>query len=318
MNSNANAAMRWHVLGAGAIGGLWAARLALADYPVTLLLKDRERAAALGESPLRLETAGAIESASVAAAAAADPGPDIEWLLVTTKSYATVDALRPLRPRLSPATKILLLQNGIGVQRQVAALYPRCQVIAGVTTDGAWRRAPSHVVFAGRGETRFGAVGEVSRASVDRLRRCLRRSGLDAAWVEDIWRPIWHEVAVNCCINALSAVRRCRNGELLESAETVDTMRGLAAEVRQVMAALELGFDFPGLFDEVIAVVEKTADNYSSMYQDVVRGERTEIEYINGFVCARGEDCGVPTPLNRELLDAVRALGGRQSARAST
>ena len=306
---NGDAAMRWYVLGAGAIGGLWAARLALADYPVTLLLQDRERVAAFGESPLRLEITGVIEYPAVIAEAAADPGPGIEWLLVATKTYATLDALRPLQPRLSPATKILLLQNGIGMQQQVAAIYPRCQVIAGVTTDGAWRRAPFHVVYAGRGKTRFGAVGEVDRAGVDGLGRCLRRSGLDAVWVEDIWQPIWHKVAINCCINALSAVRRCRNGELLESAEAIEIMRGLAAEVRQVMAALKLGFDFPGLFEEVIAVVEKTADNYSSMCQDVTRGVRTEIEYINGFVCARGEDCGVPTPLNRELLEAVRAFG---------
>lgn len=301
--------MYWHVLGAGAIGGLWAARLALAGYPVTLLLRDSERVDAFGKSPLRLESAGAVESPVVAAAAAADPGAEIEWLLVTTKSYATIDALLPLRPRLSPTSRILLLQNGIGMQQQVAALYPRCQVIAGVTTDGAWRRAPFHVVLAGRGKTRFGAVGEVSPASVECLRRCLRQTDLDAEWVDDIWQPIWHKVAVNCCINALTAVRGCRNGELLESTETIATMRGLAAEVRQVMAALELGFDFPRLFDQVVAVVEKTAGNYSSMYQDVMRGDRTEIDFINGFVCARGEECGVPTPLNRELLDAVRALG---------
>ena len=132
--------------------------------------------------------------------------------------------------------------------------------------------------------------------------------GLKAEWVDDIWRPLWHKLAVNCCINALSAIRQCRNGELLGFEEAMATIRGLAAEVRQVIAAAGLGFDFPQLFDEVVEVIKSTADNYSSMYQDASRGRETEIDSINGYICARGTELGVATPLNRALVDAIRAL----------
>ena len=192
----------------------------------------------------------------------------------------------------------------------MAAGYPDCAVVAGTTTEGAYRRAPFHVVHAGQGQTRFGAVNRVPAASIETLRRSLAQTGFDASWVDDIWPAIWHKVAVNCCINALSAVRRCRNGELLDSAEAMATMRGLAAEVEQVMAAIGLGFSFPRLFDDVVAVIETTADNYSSMCQDLSRGHRTEIDYINGYICARGDECGVATPLNLQLLQEIRAATG--------
>ena len=80
------------------------------------------------------------------------------------------------------------------------------------------------------------------------------------------------------------------------------------AEVqKQVMAAVEFGFSFPDLYAEVLGVIEATANNYSSMCQDFVAGRRTEIESINGYICARGEEAGIATPLNRALVDAVLA-----------
>ena len=111
---------RWHVLGAGAIGGLWAARLAQAEIPVTLLLKNRCAVERFDESPLRLESASGIDEPEVHAVAAIDCADHIDFLLVTTKAYATLDALAALEPRLAPTTHILLLQNGIVIQQQVA------------------------------------------------------------------------------------------------------------------------------------------------------------------------------------------------------
>lgn len=303
--------MHWHVLGAGSIGGLWATRLAFAGFPVTLLLKDRAAKAAFDKTPLRLESADGIDHPAVDAVAVADYRRGIEWLLVTTKSYATLAALTQLAPRLSERTKILLLQNGIGFQQQVAESFPQCEIIAGISTDGAWRRAPFHVVFAGRGKTRFGAVDRVTDDSIGALGVCLAKVRLDAAWAEDIWPLIWHKAAINCCINALTAILRCRNGELLECDWATDTIRGIVTEIGQVMAAAGLEYSFPNLYDEVIDVIEATAENFSSMYQDLARGRETEINFLNGYICDQGQAFDVATPLNRTLCEAISAQTGR-------
>ncbi len=299
--------MHWYVLGAGSIGGLWASHLALAGFPVTLLLKDRQTADRFAKTGLRFESGDAIERPAADAVVVSDFDGPIEWLLVTTKSYATLAALESLEARLTSNTRILLLQNGVGIQQQVAENFPQCEIIAAITTDGAFRREAFHVVFAGRGWTRFGAVDQVSDGSVDELCHCLSLTGLETLWVDDIWQPIWHKAAINCCINALTATRRCRNGELLQSAEAMTTIRGLVGEIEAVLAAAGLGYSFPHLYNEVVEVIQMTADNYSSMYQDVMRGSETEIDYLNGQICETGQALGIDTPLNRGLLHAVRA-----------
>ncbi len=299
--------MHWHILGAGSIGCLWASYLARAGAEVTLLLRDRETLSLFEQRGLGLEVDSGIFFPEVAASCVDDLEGEIDRLLVTTKSFDTLAAVASVEARLSPGSSIWLLQNGVGVQPRIAESYPRQAVIAGVTTDGAYRREPFRIVHAGRGKTRFGLLSTAQAASPERLQNGLDGMGLAVEWVDDIWPLIWHKLAINCCINAPTALGKCRNGELLESEESLQLIRGLVAEIQQVMAVADLGFSFPDLYAEVLDVIEATAGNYSSMCQDVSAGRRTEVESINGFVCARGQSLGVATPLNRALVDGILA-----------
>ena len=227
---------------------------------------------------------------------------------MTTKSFATLDALERVQRWFSPSTVIVLLQNGIGMQQQVVESYPGLAVIAGVTTDGAYRRGPFQVVHAGRGKTRFGAIAATPPARVEQLRRCFAEMSLEVEWVDDIWPSIWHKVAINCCINAPTALAQCRNGALLERDESRQQIEGLVREIQQVMQAAGCEFAFPDLYREVLDVIAATAGNYSSMCEDLRAGRRTEIDYINGFICALGDQHGVDTPLNRALVNAILSL----------
>ena len=299
--------MHWHILGAGSIGCLWASHLARAGAGVTLLLRNRETLNRFEQRGLSLEADAEIFYPPVEARGLDEFSGDIDRLLVTTKSFDTMRALSPVENRLSANASIWLLQNGIGAQQQIAEGYPEHAVIAGVTTDGAYRPEEFRAVHAGRGKTRFGLVSTAPETGLAGLQAGLEGIELAVEWVDDIWPPIWHKMAINCCINAPTALARCRNGELLQSEESLQQIRGLVTEIQQVMVAAEVGFSFPDLYTEVLDVIGATAENYSSMYQDVVAGRRTEIESINGYVCARGEEVGVATPLNRALVDAVLA-----------
>lgn len=292
------------MLGAGSIGGLWAAHLANAGFPVTLILKDDYALGVYQRTPLTLQDENGLGFPRIEAELTTGTEP-IDWLLVSTKSFATLHAMEAIKHRISAGCRILLLQNGIGIQWKVEQIFPRAHVVAGVTTEAAYRRGRFQVIHAGRGHTRFGAVSTIPSAVVDDWRRLCRSIGLSAEWVDDIWPVLWHKVSVNCCINALTALRQCRNGELLESADLRRQIRGLVAEIQQVMRVGELGFSFPNLYDEVCEIIAATSQNYSSMCQDVERGRPTEIEHINGFICAQGKLTGVDTPLNRALVDAL-------------
>lgn len=301
--------MKWHILGVGSIGGLWASHLALAGQRVTLLLKDSDTLRQYQTSPLQLETSAGFDHPRLDVTTVGDLTDRIDCLLVTTKSFSTLQALSSVEQHFTDETNILLLQNGMGFQQQVLQRYPQLAVIGGITTEGAYRRNRFHVVHAGKGISRFGALSLLSEQTIDRFRTCFDSLSLAVEWVDDIHSMMWHKLAINACINALTAIHRCRNGELLVGEETRQAIAKLAAETEQVMRAVGIELPAPTLLSQVFEIIKATSDNYSSMYQDVAHGRKTEIEHINGFICKQGEMLGIETPLNRALVEAVLAIG---------
>lgn len=307
--------MKWHILGVGSIGGLWASHLSLAGQHVTLLLKDSDTLEEYSISPLQLESENNIVSPELDTTTVDDLNSNIDYLLVTTKSFSTQGALKSIEQHFTDETKILLLQNGMGFQQQLVARYPEQTVIAGITTDGAYRKSRFHLVQAGSGFTRFGALSQISTQTIDQLRGCFKSLQLKVEWVDDIHTPMWHKLAINACINALTAIHRCRNGELLVGEETRQAIIELATETEQVIRASGIEPPVPTLLNRVFEVIEATSENYSSMYQDIVHGRKTEIESINGFICNQGAKLGIETPLNQKLLETVwRSSLGYHSA----
>lgn len=295
--------LSWHVLGAGAIGGLWALRLASRGIPVTLIAHGDEAA----ERQLRIDNAEELSARSFVQRSAADPG-DVKALLVTTKSQLTADAMKPLLPHLPQGIPVLLLQNGMGAETFLRWQRADLCLLTGISTDGVWRRERDHLVLAGRGETVIGA----DRSTHADVARNIAAQLHDARWpvhsVDDIQRRRWLKLAMNCAINPLTAIYRCRNGELLQKPEVLTTMQAVCNEVAAVMTAEGMATDGPSLFQAACAAAEKTAANISSMHADVVAGRETEIDFINGHVLARAAAHGIEAPTNTALLERVRAL----------
>jgi 2-dehydropantoate 2-reductase len=300
----------WYVLGAGAIGCLFAAHLRRAGVPVRLLLRDDEALRALqcaGGIALDDEAPVAIDADSITAL---PHGTRIQKLLVCTKAHQTLAAIAAVHAYLVDDAAIVLLQNGMGVREQLAALLPGAKIFNALTTEGAWRRERFSVVHAGRGETLLGgADSDPARALAGEL----ARSGLAVRAVDDIESRLWQKLAVNCVINPLTALWRCRNGDLLARPETADWTRRLCDEIARVAAAQGVVLHSDALQQRVQAVMNSTAANQSSMLQDVLQGRATEIDYLNGYVVALAQRHAIDVPANRALLDAIRNREGNQT-----
>lgn len=287
----------WHVLGAGAIGGLWAIRLAARGLPVVLLGRDDAR-----DRTLVLEDGSDRREHSFRQRRPGATGP-VKRLLVATKAPATTAALAPLLPDLVPGASVLLLQNGMGGDTALRAARPDLHLLVAITTDGVFRPERDRLVLAGHGETWLGAPD-----SADTALAATVAGTLGMAFATDIQARRWRKLALNCAINPLTALLRCRNGDLLERPEALATMRETCAEVAAVMRAEGLAAEGDALFAEACAVARATAANLSSMRIDTDAGRPTEIAFLNGFVVARGSALGIPTPANKRLQAAVEAL----------
>ncbi len=293
--------MTWHVLGAGSLGGLWAARLARAGLPVALLLRDPQRLAQFrAAGGLTLEHDGQRQTLALPAQTLADAAP-IRRLLLATKAYDAIAAARSLAPRLAPDAEVILLQNGLGSQEQVAALLPQARCIFASSTEGAFRSGAFEVTFAGAGHTWLGTVPP--SAAPDWLSE-LALAGIPVTWSTDILERLWRKLALNCAINPLTVLYACRNGGLQAHAGEV---AALCAELGALLSACGQPGAAAGLREEVERVIAATAANYSSMYQDVAAGRRTEIAYLLGHACREAERQQLDLPLLQGLAQRLRA-----------
>lgn len=280
--------MSWHVLGAGSLGSLWAVRLLRADVPVQLILRTPQRLAAYRQAGgLTLVEGGQSQLYAVAASDLDDSAP-IARLLLACKAYDAAEAIAGVAHRLQPGAEVILLQNGLGSQDEVAAQLPACRCLAASSTEGAFRDGDWRVVFAGQGHTWLGdPLDTTPPAWLDDL----QRSQIPHTWSPGILARLWRKLALNCAINPLTVLYGCRNGELAAHREEVEA---LCEELVALLSACGQPEAALGLHHEVWRVIEATAANYSSMYQDVAAGRRTEISYLLGYACAAAEGTGLP------------------------
>ncbi|OUM09123.1 2-dehydropantoate 2-reductase [Pseudomonas syringae] len=289
-------AVIWHVLGAGSLGCLWATRLTRAGLPVRLILRDADRLAAYhanGGCVTLIESDVAVPYPVEAQTAAHDE--PVERLLVACKAYDAERAVAQLASRLTKNADVILLQNGLGSQDAVAAQIPHSRCIFASSTEGAFLESDWRVRFAGHG---FTWLGDAANPAAPSLLQDLRNSRIPHEWTPDILTRLWRKLALNCAINPLTVLHACRNGGLLEHGCEVMTLcaelAGLLECCGQPAAAL-------GLHDEVLRVIHATAANYSSMYQDVAHGRRTEISYLSGYACAAAARHRCPAPHLQQL-----------------
>ena len=293
--------MSWHILGAGSLGSLWAARLARAGVPVQLILRNPQRLQAYHQAGgLTLVEQDQARLYPVAAQTPDNTQP-IQRLLLACKAYDAEAAVAQLAPRLVPGAELILLQNGLGSQDRVALQVPQARCILASSTEGAFRERDFRVVFAGHGHTWLGDPREPTPPS---WLNELEQSGIVHDWSLDILGRLWRKLALNCAINPLTVLHDCRNGGLREHPAEIAS---LCDELGELLRRCGQGAAAHDLHEEVLRVIQATAANYSSMHQDVSQGRRTEIAYLLGYACAAAQRHALTLPHLQALHERLRA-----------
>jgi 2-dehydropantoate 2-reductase len=230
--------------------------------------------------------------------------PDLA--LVTVKAYDTESAVRAGRARIGGAP-VLTLQNGLGNVEAIAraGVDPE-RIFGGATTHAARRLASGEVLHAARGETRIAPFDRRALGRGREIAQLLTAHGIETACEEDLQALLWRKLIVSCAVNPVTALEGCTNGELLGRPALAIAF----AAAREALAiARALGVDVGDENEElrVRNVLERTAENRSSMLQDLEAARRTEIEEINGAVVRAAERLFARgATVNRELLRLVK------------
>lgn len=299
----------WHILGAGALGCLWAASWLQEARSPTLVVRDADTLRQFGANGgvALSDRDGTRLFRPKAVATAGLRGPVVR-LLVTTKAWQTLAALEAIAAELTTDVSIVLLQNGMGGEEPIAARFPGARLYPAVTTDGVWREQPFTVRRTGVGTTWVGRNDGAAPDERDRhLFESLPRAALTIEYSRDIRTRQWQKLAVNCIINPLTAIAGCRNGELSGRVDLEQLLPALAVEIAAVGGADGIALTAANIATQTREVLTATAANRSSMLQDIEAGRPTEIDYINGYVCRRAQLHGIAVPENRQLYEAIIA-----------
>ncbi len=292
------------IVGSGALATLFAARLSAAGHPVSMLGSWKNGIGALRRDGARLADAeGKVRAYPVHATD--DPGEvkEARLALVLVKAWQTGEAARKLSACLASDGLAITLQNGIGNREILIESLGISRVALGTSTTGATLLGPGLVRAGGEGLLSLERHPKIAAAAA-----ALKSAHFKVRMVGDARSLLWGKLAINAAINPLTALLRVTNGELLKRPSARELMSELACEVAAVACAENIPLPFEDPTRAAEQVARRTADNHSSMLQDIQRGTPTEIDAICGAVTRRGAEHGVSTPMNRACWQLVSAL----------
>ncbi|MGH9341073.1 MAG: ketopantoate reductase family protein [Acidobacteriota bacterium] len=301
--------MKIAVLGAGAMGSVFGARLARAGQDVTLIDVRRDTVEAVNAGGLQLKnSSGEIESISLRATTEPrDVGP-VDLIMVFVKCYHTHAAVCGALPLIASNTAILTLQNGWGNIARIAEIIDQKRVLAGVTYHSATLLGPGHVHHAGQGMTIMGELDGRMSGRLSRIVDAFQSAGLEVTPTAGVVQAIWSKLALNVCTLPTSALLRFYAGRLGEHAGTIDLMRELLRETVGVANRQNIPLDYDERWEAITGMLKRAGEAKSSMFQDIENRRRTEIDAVNGAVVEAGRRLDFPTPYNEAMFWLVRSL----------
>jgi 2-dehydropantoate 2-reductase len=294
------------IIGAGAMGCLFAARMAEAGAKVTLVDVDRARLEAIGKSGVTLTDDKGARSLPVGAALAADLKP-VDLIVLFTKGLHSEAAIKSVA-RLAASNPIALtLQNGIGNAELLAAGFGADRVLFGTAHVPADLTGPSSVVTHGFGSLDLGGFNAKAHENAASVADLLNRAGFKTTVTDDVHAAVWEKVAFNAALNAMAMICETPNAgmnnepgkriatNIVDETLAVATKRGVKIEREKILKTID-------------AALREHAKHKASMLQDREHGRVTEIDMINGAIAREGKRLGVPTPVCDTLTDLVKVI----------
>jgi 2-dehydropantoate 2-reductase len=305
-----NDIMRIAVMGSGAVGGYFGAKLAAAGHELAFIARGKHLAAMRADG-LRVQSPnGDLLIRQAQCTDLPEQIGAVDLVLFCVKSYDTESAAKVIAPLVSERSQILSLQNGIDNPDKLARVYGAPKVLPGVVYIGAQLSAPGVITHSMGGKIIFGqmdgAVGERARE----LARTLTTAGIPAEASMAIRQAQWSKLLWNAPFCAISCLSRANTKEIVESAALSRLARECMAEVQA--AARTQGIELPSSqFDEVMSFSRAMGAFKPSMLQDLEAGKPLEYDAFNGIVVRLLEANSQAGPVNRAFFATLNFLDQR-------
>ncbi|WDY59693.1 putative 2-dehydropantoate 2-reductase [Pseudomonas sp. PSKL.D1] len=296
------------IIGSGAIGGFYGLMLARAGFDVHFLL--RSEYAAVREHGLKLDSAvhGQLQMPVQAYASAADM-PPCDWLLIGAKATSNAELAPLIAQAAAPDAKVILLQNGLGVEEQLRPNLPaHLHLLGGLCFICVNRTGPGEIRHQALGAVNLGyhsgPADDGGVAIVEEGAGLFRAAGIDSQAMEDLGQARWQKLVWNVPYNGLSVLLGASTTPLMADADSRELIQALMAEV--VQGAEACGHVLPaGYADHLFRITEQMPDYWPSMYHDHAQQRPLELQAIYAEPLARAQAAGCRLPRMQMLYQAL-------------
>lgn len=305
--------MRIVIVGGGAIGRLFGAYLGQGSNEVIIvdidpLVVDEMQNRGIGVMGQNDALPDSVDFVPVTATVDAGTITHCDLILLTVKSFATKAAAQSVAHLVNEKCPILFIQTGLGNQGILRDLFPVDTILAGLTFMSGTAFGNSRVRHGRWGMTFIGELSGKITPRVEQVCQIFKDSGIETKWSHRIIGRLWAKVITYATLNTLTSILRVSNGKLLEEVESVSLVKDLLAEGEAVAMAhgvVPLGAELYDLFDEVC---RESANNLSSMLQDILNERPTEIDAQSGAICRYAERYNIEVPRHRTMVALVSLM----------
>ena len=316
--------MKITVYGAGAIGGITGAKVAMAGYDVTFVDKVPEHVDAINREGLLIE--GVSEERVRAPALLPDRmNGHLDTVLLCVKAQDTAASMEVLMPHIGPGTTVVSMQNGLN-EELIASMIGAHRTVGCLVNWGGDYINPGHILYGGDGPMRIGEMDGATTDRIVKLQQALNHVNpttitpniMGYLWSKAIWGCFYIGNALGTA-TSIEMLRKDRNRPILLGLFREGVEAAEADGVR-LEALNEHSFNPPELvrsapevalplFDHMADGFEGHVKVYSGPWRDVaVRKRPTEVDYIIGPIVEKGAKHGVPTPLNDKLVEIIKEI----------
>lgn len=301
--------MRFAILGSGAVGGYYGARLWQTGHDVTFIARGRHLEAIRRRGLEIKSPLGDVVARAAAEGDTSGVGP-VDCVMLTTKAYDNASALTMIPPMMGPSSVVLTLQNGVDSVDECAATVGRRAVLGGSAYIAAAVEQPGLIVQTGT-HTRvvFGEVFDpqpVVSPRVAAIRDALAGARIEVEAVPDARVPLWEKFIYLAPFAGFTGAARTPIGGLWGSAQAREAFYEACREVERVARAegVNVSADALARIDRYMSSIPPSTR--SSLLIDLQQGKRIEVEALQGSIVRRGKKVGVPTPMLAALYAVLK------------
>jgi len=289
--------MRILIVGAGSIGGYFGARLVQAGRDVTFLVRPA-RAAALREAGLQVLSPRGDFSVTPRLALAGELDAPFDIVLIAVKAFGLAAAIEDLAPAVGPDTLILPLLNGLRHIDDLQARFGAARVAGGVCRVSTTLDAQGRIVqLTPLHELLFGELDGSRSARIEALHAFLGGAGFDARLSAHIRQDLWDKWVLLATLGGVCTLARATVGDIAATDGGGAFVRAFFDEVAGVAGAAGFAPERRTVDATLATLTAAGSPLTSSMYRDLMAGERVESDHILGDLRTRARRASLPTPL---------------------